>query len=267
MSCSDSDQYTSPSNQTAISHPYENSSVTSTTANYYIQTNYYKSENVSVLNGEGEFTSSTLNIKTHSSSVNTTLSEEYREVGASNINPSSAEVGDDGNTSKLLVVMVTFALLFGIVTCFYIIFTKVRYCEKIQNRRQSTHVAKMTTDNHVVGISMATAKSAEEHGFQDIISWMFPRQHYSTVPANEKATAAHPMGTRSQTQPLPARPPHESRHAHARSELLSDSRDLVHQEGTHTGGNLLAFEMGRSDKGKGQTTQAIDSENVYSTVD
>ena len=175
----------------------KNSSVTSTRINYYIQTTYYKPENASLLNGERELTSSILNIKSHSSSVNITSSGEYREFGK--------------NTSNLLLVMVTFALLFGLVTCFYTIFTKVRHCEKRQKYRQSTHLAKIRTDNHVVGISMATAKSAEG-------------QHSLTVPVNEGAAGSYPTRTRIHTQPLPARPPLESRHAHARSEPLSDSR-------------------------------------------
>ena len=65
MSCSYSDQSTTPNKQTAISHQYENSSVTSTRTNYYIQTTYYKPENASLLNGERELTSSILNIQNH----------------------------------------------------------------------------------------------------------------------------------------------------------------------------------------------------------
>ena len=144
MSCSYSDQSTTPSKQTALSHPYGNSSVTSTRTSYHTQTTYYKSENASVLDDERELTSSILNIKTHSSSANTTSSDTYLEVGASNIlernhsnvvtveiNPSKVErTHDSTNTSKLLLVMVTFALLFGLITCFYTIFTKVCHCEK-----------------------------------------------------------------------------------------------------------------------------------------
>ena len=150
MSCSYSNQSTTPSEQTARSHPYENSYVTSKT-NYYIQTTYYESGNASLPTGEREPTSSILNIKTQSRSANTTLSDEYGEVSATNIvernhsnvatdmiNPRRVEATNDGkNTSKLLLVMVTFALLFGLITCFYTIFTKVRHCEKRQNHRQS----------------------------------------------------------------------------------------------------------------------------------
>ena len=246
--------YTTPSKQTALSHLYENSSVTSTRTSF-TQTTYYKSENVSMLNGERELTSSILNIKTHSSSANTTSSDTYLEVGASNIlernysnvvtveiNPSKVErTHDSTNTSKLLLVMVTFALLFGLVTCFYTIFSKIRHYEKRQNHRQSTHLAKIRTYNHVVDLSMTTAKSA----------------------------AGYPTRTRSHTQALPARPSLESRHAHARSEPISDmsdTRDLVEQEGTDRGGNLLASnplegvycgvgdesEVGGSDEKRGQ---------------
>ena len=258
--------YTTPSKQTALSHLYENSSVTSTRTSF-TQTTYYKSENVSMLNGERELTSSILNIKTHSSSANTTSSDTYLEVGASNIlernysnvvtveiNPSKVErTNDSTNTSKLLLVMVTFALLFGLVTCFYTIFSKIRHYEKRQNHRQSTHLAKIRTYNHVVDLSMTTAKSA----------------------------AGYPMRTRCHTQALPARPPLESRHAHARSEALSDTHGLIEQEGTDRGGNLLASnppegvycgvedksEVGGSDEKRGKKGLGIAPENVYSTVD
>ena len=54
MSCSYSDQSVT-TNQTALSHPNKNSSVSSITIDYS-HTTYFTAENLSVLNGEGELT-------------------------------------------------------------------------------------------------------------------------------------------------------------------------------------------------------------------
>ena len=71
-------------------------------------------------------------------------------------------------------------------------------------------------------------------------------------------------------------------HTHAQNLYrIAVSRDLVEQEGTNTGGNLVASnppecvyrameyesEVGGNDKERGEIIQGIAPENVYSTVD